>query len=56
MKVKVYYEDLGSTMGGWEIVGIFKLMWWIFIGGIRPKDKSARYYIKKIETIYGFRI
>ncbi len=56
MKVKVYYEDMGSTMGGWEIVNIFKLMWWIFIGSIRPKDKSARYYIRKIETIDGFRI
>jgi hypothetical protein len=56
MIVKVYFENEGSTMGGWEIVSIFKLMWWIFLGRIKPKEKSTRYYITKIETITGKRI
>jgi hypothetical protein len=56
MMVKVYFENEGSTMGGWEIVSIFKLMWWIFLGRINPKEKSTRYHIRKIETITGSRI
>ena len=56
MKVKVYFEGSKSSMGGWEIVSIFKLMWWIFIGRILPKENSAIYFIRKIETIDGRRI
>ena len=56
MKVKVYYENDISSMGGYEIVSIFKLMWWIFLGRIKPNDKSAIYYIRKIETMTGRRI
>ena len=56
MKVKVYFEDNKSTMGGHEIVSIFKLMWWIVIGRIKPKEKSTIYFIRKIETISGTRI
>ena len=56
MKVKVYYENDISSMGGYEIVSIFKLMWWIFLGRIKPNDKSDIYYIRKIETITGRRI
>lgn len=56
MKVKVFFENLDSSMGGHEIVSIFKLMWWIFIGRIHPKEKSTTYYIRKIETIGGVRI
>jgi len=56
MKVKVYFEDEKSTMGGYEIVSIFKLSWWLFLGRIHPKEKTAIYYITKIETICGVRI
>jgi len=56
MKVKVYYEDKISSMGGWEIVSIFKLMQWIFLGRINPKEKSAIYFIRRIETMSGTRI
>jgi hypothetical protein len=56
MKVKVYFEDSKSSMGGWEIVSIFKLMWWIFLGRIKPKENSTIYFIRKIETIDGRRI
>ena len=56
MKVKVYFENEHSTMGGYEVVSIFKLMWWIFIGRIHPKEKSTLYYIRKIETMSGIRI
>jgi hypothetical protein len=56
MKVKVYFEDSKSSMGGWEIVSIFKLMWWIFLGRIRPKENTTIYFIRKIETIDGRRI
>lgn len=43
-------------MGGYEIVSIFKLMWRIFSGRINPKEKSTKYYIRKIETLNGTRI
>jgi hypothetical protein len=56
MVVKVYFEDKNGSMGGWEIVSIFKLMWWIFLGRIKPKENSTIYYIRKIETITGKRI
>jgi hypothetical protein len=56
MKVKVYFENYNSTMGGNEVVSIFKLMWWIFLGEIRPKEKSDIYFIRKIETLNGARI
>ena len=56
MKVKVYFENENSTMGGYEIVSIFKLMWWIYVGKIYPKEKSSLYYIRKIETMRGVRI
>ncbi len=56
MKVKLYFEDSKSSMGGWEIVSILRLMWWIFLGRIRPKENSAIYYIRKIEAIDGQRI
>ena len=56
MKVKVYFEDEKSTMGGDEVVSIFKLMWWLFLGRIHPKEKTTIYYITKIETICGVRI
>ena len=56
MKVKVYFESYDSTMGGWEIVSIFKLIWWIFLGRIKPKENSAIYFIRKIETMSGRRI
>jgi hypothetical protein len=56
MKVKVYYENDTSSQGGYEIVSILKLMWWIFLGRIKPNDKSDIYYIRKIETITGRRI
>ncbi len=56
MKVKVYFENNKSTMGGWEIVSIFKLMRWIFLGRIKPKENSTIYFIRKIETIDGHRI
>lgn len=56
MKFKVYYESKNSYMGGYEIVSIFKLMWWLFLGRIKPKENSTIYYIRKIETIDGYRI
>jgi len=56
MKLKVYYENIYSTQGGWEYVSLFKLMWWLFIGRIKPKDDIDIYYIRRIETIRGVRI
>ena len=56
MNIKVYYEDEKSTMGGWEVVSIFKLILWIVAGRIKPKETSTTYYIRKIETISGKRI
>lgn len=56
MKVKVYFECSERSMGGWEIVSVFKLMWWVFLGRVRPRENSAVYYIRKIETIDGHRI
>ena len=56
MIVKVYFESEGAAMGGWKYVSIFKLMWWLFLGRIKPKEKSTIYYIRKIETITGRRI
>jgi hypothetical protein len=56
MKVKVYFENSKSSMGGHEVVSIFKLMWWIFLGKIKPKENSTTYFIRKIETIDGRRI
>ena len=56
MKLKLYFEDRNGTMGGWEYVGLLKLMWWILIGRIRPKENSAIYFIRKIETKNGMRI
>ena len=58
MVVKVYYEssDGNDLFGGYEFVSIFKLMWWIFKGRIKPKEKSTIYHIRKIETITGKRI
>ena len=54
--VKVYFENKNSSIGGVEIVSVFKLMWWIFIGRIMPNEKSTIYFIKKIETLNGTRI
>jgi hypothetical protein len=56
MKVKVYFVGENNTIGGYEIVSIFKLMWWIFQGRIKPKENSTIYYIRRIETINGNRI
>jgi hypothetical protein len=58
MIVKVYFEsnDSENSIGGYEFISIFKLMWWIFKGRIKPKEKSTIYYIRKIETITGKRI
>lgn len=56
LKVKVYFENNDSTMGGCEVVSIFKLSWWLFLGRIHPKEKTTIYYITKIETICGVRI
>ena len=56
MKLKLYFEDRDGTMGGWEYVGLLKLMWWIFTARIRPKENSTIYYIRKIETKNGLRI
>lgn len=56
MKLKLYFEDRNSTMGGWEYVGLIKLMWWVFTNRIRPKENSTTYYIRKIETKNGLRI
>ena len=56
MRVKVYFEDINSVMGGNEVVSIFKLAWWLFLGRILPKENSAVYYIRKIETMNGVRI
>jgi hypothetical protein len=56
MKFKVYFEDKESSMGGWEFVSLFKLMWWLFLGRIKPKEDSTIYYIRKIETSDGLRI
>lgn len=53
MKVKVYFVSEDTNMGGYEIVSIFKLMWWIFQGRIKPKENSTIYYIRRIETING---
>lgn len=49
MILKVYYENINSTQGGWEYVSLF-------IGRIRPKNYTDIYYIRKIETIQGVRI
>lgn len=56
MIIKVYYENEKSTQGGWEYVGFFKLMWWIFLGRIKPKDNTDLYYIRKLKTISNKRI
>lgn len=56
MTLKVYYENINSTLGGWEYVSLFKLMWWLFIGRIRPKNYTDTYYIRRIETVEGIRI
>lgn len=56
MKVKLYFESGDGSMGGHEIVSIFKLMWWLLLGRINPKEDSARYYIRKITTVNGKRI
>lgn len=56
MKFKLYFEDRDGTMGGWEYVGLLKLIWWIFTTRINPKENSTIYYIRKIETKNGFRI
>lgn len=61
MKLKVYYEDAEnneSSTGGWEIVSITKLIWWILNKRIKPKNsvKSTKYFIRKIETLDGKRI
>jgi hypothetical protein len=46
---RVYFENKESTMGGYEDVRFFKLMWWMFLGRINPKEDSDKYYIRKIE-------
>tara|TARA_R110000824_G_scaffold171055_1_gene348556 strand:+ start:502 stop:672 length:171 start_codon:yes stop_codon:yes gene_type:complete len=56
MKLKLYFEDRNGTTGGWEYVNLLKLIWWIFTNRIKPKDNSAIYYIRKIETKKGARI
>ena len=56
MKLKVYYENINSTQGGWEYVSLFKIMCWLFIERIKPKDYTDTYYIRKIETVEGVRI
>ena len=57
-KVKVYYESShgNNSMGGHEIISVLKLMWWVFMGRIKPKEESTIYYIRKIETITGKKI
>lgn len=54
--VKVYFENWDGTLGGNETISIFKLFWWLYFGKITPKEKSDRYYIRKIETDFGDRI
>ena len=49
MKYKLFYENKNSTMGGYEYCGFLKLIWWIFLGRIKPTENSDIYYIKKIE-------
>jgi hypothetical protein len=56
MKLRVYFENYDSTMGGYEVVSIFKLMWWLWLGRIKPKENSDIYYIRKIETMSRRRI
>jgi len=56
MKIKLYFEDKDGVMGGWEYVSILKLMWWIWGCRINPKQDSAVYYIRKLETKNGMRI
>ena len=56
MKVKIFFEDSTSSMGGWEIVSIFTLMWWLLFGRIKPQEDSTKYFIRKIETVDGRRI
>lgn len=51
MKLKLYFEDNKSSMGGWEIVSLFKLMWWIFLERIKPKQKSSIYFIRKLKPL-----
>jgi len=48
-----YYVSEDTNMGGYEIVSVFKLMWWIIQGRIKPKENSTIYYIRRIETING---
>lgn len=56
MRFKLHFEDENSSMGGWEYVSLFKLMWWIFLGRINPNEKTTTYYIRRIETSKGKRI
>lgn len=56
MKVKVFYEDKTSSMGGCEIVSIFRLAWWMWLGRIKPNENPTIYHITKIETVDGTRI
>ncbi len=56
MKFKVYFENKDSTMGGHQIVSFWKLVKWLFLGRISPKEKSDRYYIRKVEDSNGHRI
>lgn len=44
IKVKLYFENKESTMGGWEIVSLPKLIWWLFLGRINQK-RILRYII-----------
>lgn len=54
--IKVYYENCEGAVGGHETVSIFKMFWWLYFGRINPREKSDKYYIRKIETDYGDRI
>lgn len=56
MKIKIHFENEDSTMGGFETISIFTFFLWILLGRINPKEKSAIYFIRKIEKINGNRI
>jgi hypothetical protein len=53
---KVYFENKDSTMGGYEHVSFIKLVWWLILERINPKEDSDIYYIRKIKNKIGIRI
>lgn len=57
MKYKVYYENSTGSIGGYTIVGFFKLCCWILMCRIQPaNDNVCQYFIRKIETSKGTRV